>query len=260
MSTVILIGGEGGSGKSLQSSQFPEQIAYCDFEYPKATKIISTERLITIFPCREFYGYHLVNKNSKVTFEKCDVPASFKKGQVNVPATYKLIKKTINTVLDSSSEYETIVLDSITDIREIVADTWLLEYRARDVKNRNRKVVGKDPSAWAQINKIVCNDILFPIINIGRIENKNVVFTAQMEDEWKTITLESGKEDTAKSGKRVIDAQNWVMFEIDVIAQLEATEKGRYFLTCKKTPKGVVPRMDITDKSVYEMLSERGVI
>ena len=263
MSTVTIMAGDGGMGKSMQAQRYPEPLAYLDFEYPKGDltrKNQNGERLITMFPCREFYGYKLVKKDDDYIFEKTDIPKGFKKGQINIPKSYELIQTTINHIIDISSDFETIVLDSISDIREIVADVWLIEYRKKDSKNANRKVIGKDPSAWSAINKIVCDDILFPIINIGRIENKNIVFTARMEDEYKTITLESGKEDTAKSGKRVIDAQNWITFEIDVIAQLDATEKGKYFMSCKKTPQGVIPKTDITGKNVYDVLCDNGVM
>ena len=259
MSTVTIMAGEGGNGKSMQAQRYPEPIAYLDFEYPKGDltrKNHNAERLITMFPCREYYGYNLVKKDEGYIFEKAEIPKGFKKGQINIQKTYDIIKSTVDAILDNSSDYETIVLDSVSDIREIVADVWLIEYRKKEPKNAGRKVIGKDPSAWSAINKIVCDDILFPIINIGRIENKNIVFTARLEDEYKTITLESGKEESAKSGKRVIDVQDWITFEIDVIARLDATEKGKYFMQCSKTPKGVIPKTDITGKNVYDVLSD----
>jgi AAA domain len=261
MSAVIVIAADGGKGKTLQSSSFPEQIAFLDFEYPKGDKNIKSnnpDKLITIMPCREYYGYKTVCKDGKVSFESIEVPAGHKKGQIDIPSTNDTIKRTIDKVLDTSDQYETIVLDSVSDIRDVVAGVWLQEYQK--TKKADRKVIGKDPSAWSAINKIVCDDILFPIINIGRIENKNIVFTSRLEDAYKVITLENGKEDTAKTGERIIDCQNWVTFEIDVICRLDATEKGKYSMYCPKTPKGVIPKMDITGLNVYDVLSEKGVI
>ncbi len=263
MSSIILIAGDGGTGKSINAQRFPEEVAYLDFEYPKGDKCRQSQnpdRILSIFPCREYHGYQSIKSGGQISFKKAEIKPGFKKGQVNTESTMKLITSTIQEILDTSERYETIVLDSISDIREIVSEQWLIDYRKKGTKEAGRKTIGKDPSAWSAINKIVCDDILFPIINIGRIENKNIIFTSRMNDEYRVIELESGKQDTAKTGKRVIDTQDWVTFEIDIIAQLESSEKGRYFMTCKKTPKGVLQRQDITGKNVYEVLSEHGVI
>jgi len=255
MSAVILIAGDGGTGKTDQSKKFPEPLAHCNFEFPKGYDAKS-ERIITTYPCREIHGYKL----NGLKYESAPIQKGFKKGQINVSATYELIKTTIDDVLDHSGDFETISLDSISDIREIVSAQWLIDYRKKGTKEAGRKSIGKDPSAWSAINKIVCDDLLFPIINIGRIENKNIVFTARNTDEYKVIELETGKEETAKTGKRIIDAQDWLSFEIDVIAQLEANEKGSYSMMCKKTPVGVITRMDITGKTIFDILEERGVM
>jgi hypothetical protein len=248
---IILIAGDGGMGKTTQAQKFSEPIVHLDFEYPRAEntrKSQNPDRLITVMQCRDFY-------------KKSDHAKNIKKGQIDIRTTYELIENTINKVLDNSAEYETIVLDSISDIRSVVSDIWLMDYNANSKnKDKKRKSIGKDPHAWSEINSIVCDELLFPIINTGRMEDKTVILTAKKEDQYKMITLESGREDTAKTGKREIDTQNWLIFEVDVIVDLEATEKGRYFMTCTKSPKGVIPRIDITDKTVYDVLCEKGVI
>ncbi len=249
--SIILIGGDGGTGKSYQVLRyFPEPIAYFDMEFPRGKNVFkrhAPERIIELFPCREFY-------------KKSEPAKKIKKGQVDVKKSHELLLSSVDTVLDKSNEYQTIVIDGVSDVRSSVADVWLMNCREKNTKCKDRKTIGKDPHAWSEVNKEVENEILFPIINVGRMEDINIVFTAQKEDEYKTINLESGKEDTAKSGKRVINTQNWLTFEMDTTIDLEATEKGKWYMTCQKSPIGVIPKQDITNKSIYDVLLEKGAL
>ena len=133
----------------------------------------------------------------------------------------------------------------------------LLDYRSRSTENAKRKTIGKDPSAWSAINKEVGDKILFRFINTGYIENKNIIFTAKKTDEYKLITMESGKEDTAKTGKQITDTQNWVNYEMETIIDLEVTASGKYYMTATKEN---IPKTEITNKTVYEVLLEKGMI
>lgn len=263
MSIITIIAADGGVGKTINAQRFPESLAYVDFEFPKGKKCLklhNSDRLITLFPCRELCGYKIINKNDDFVFEKTKVQTGEIKGQIDYQKTYNKIIETINILRDTSDEYETIVFDSISDIRNIVAAQWLSNYRKKDKDKANRKVIGKDPSAWAAINKTVCDDLLFPIINIGRAEEKNIIFTVKNEDEYKLIALESGKEEMAKSGKRVMDCQNWLTFEIDIIVKLTVSETGRYFMECPKTPKIAIKKTEITNKNLYDVLVEAGIV
>lgn len=245
---IILIGGPSGAGKTYQCMAYDEPLAYADCEYPRADEIRKRHypaKLIDIKQCREYY---------KTTTK------DHKKGQIDIEATYQALMESVTAILDKSQDYSTIVIDGISDIRtDIVAPHWLSEYNKKN-PDKKRKVIGKDPGAWSHINKIVGDEILFPLINTGRMENKTIIFTSKLADEYRLVKTDEGKEEQTKTGKQVLDAINWVAYEMDITCELTKSENGRYYAAFPKTPVGVIPKVDITGKTVYDVLSERGLV
>jgi len=136
----------------------------------------------------------------------------------------------------------TVVIDGISELRDYAVTKWA------QINKRKRPV---NPGDWEQINDMV-RDQLFPLINQCRIEKINLIMTAQFKDDY---ALDSeGK--SSKVG-RVPALKEWMSYNVDALVTLE-NNKSRYKMICNKSIAGYF-EMDITGKSMYEILTEYGV-
>lgn len=246
---IILIWGDAGTGKTWNSQKFPEPIAHLDFEFPRAKKtfeIHHSDRLIEIIPCASYY-------------EKSDRIKKIHAGDLDVLKTFELIENTSYDVLDTFDSYETIIMDSISGLRnDIVKEKWMYDNPLPNGKKRDS--IGKNNlGAWAEINDMT-KSLVFPIINRARQEDKTVILIAGTKAEYRIINNTDGTQGTAPAGNNIMDCKKWFTFKVDTIIELSTLKGRRYMEIPEKSLWGIVPKIDITDSNVYGALHGMGYL
>ena len=243
-----LFGGLDNTGKSeacmrwiVESQTKAKPGIYLDLEAPRAENLR-----------KERYATHDINiRSCKVIIQKSD--ANHRRGERDPVASYKLFDKELNGVLDSFEKYSVVVVDGISDIRSDYAELWLTEYNLKH-PDKKRKVIGKDPGAWGVINRQVYDKTIQPLQELSDLTGTTVLFTAKMKDDYKLVKDWEGKEDTQKTGIKLIDVDQDMRHNLSTICQMTADDKGKYYIAVQKSKKGIFTKVEITGKSVYEYL------
>ena len=242
---IIMIASEDGHGKTRGICSFPEEIALLDTEYPKSKQTISAfyaDKLITTFPCQVYHT-------------KSDPARGILRGNIDIDKTIDEIYKNIGHILDNYEQYETVVVDGVSDLRRMVAEHWI----KHDPKHR--KVIGDNPSAWSEINDIVKERMLFPLINTARILDKTLILTSKMTDTRTILTGEDGASHSYKTGTKEPDVSEWIGYKMDVKILLSCDKNKQYWINWLRAPTAGLPaRENITDIELYDVFRARGVL
>jgi len=256
MSSNTLIIGEPGTGKSNAACGWDELIKYLNLEDGKDDKNNRLEALITAYyPDRIIERVHLCT-----LFPKDTMVGKIKRKayQIDGIGSLKAFNEQIDKLLSSNTcEYATIVVDGITPLRDFAHDLWCLE---------NGRLHAVNPGDWSEVNDIV-RDKLQPLTTWGKRNGVNIVLTAQMKDDYQTLRKKdkAGKaiEESVKVG-RIGNFKEWQTYGVNTIIEL-ITEKdalkrptGKYLAVCEKSIAANWTE-DITNKSLFEVLQERGI-
>ncbi len=226
---IVILAAEPGKGKTWQSMQFEEPILYLDMENrtQKTLDIFFKDRIITLKKCMAF-------------------TKDYKEDHVKTLENFEHEIKELKEIC-------TIVIDGISELRDYAVTKW-----AKD-NNRKRPV---NPGDWEEINNIV-RDLLFPLVNRCRVENINLVMTAQFKDDYETIEREVRdgnriivKKESVKKG-RIPALKEWQSYNADILIELQY-RKPNYWMICHKSLVGCFEK-NITDLSLYDLLIEKGV-
>lgn len=251
---AIILGGLDGSSKSYSSMQWAtagldEQgrpSIFLDLEYPRAKKLHDVH----------FKDATIEIMNCKVLHTKTDEKSDIRRGERDSIKSFELFEKNLITVLDNFEKYGCIVIDGISDIRTDYAKVWLRDYNKRESKNRQS--IGKDPSAWSDINEHIIDMTISPLQELGDAYNTTVIMTSMMGDDYKLIKMENGKQDTVKTGSKHIDIHQDIRHKVDTICLLEHDETN-YYVSIQKSIRGATDKKRM-DKPLWEILLEAGII
>jgi hypothetical protein len=241
---IILLISEDGHGKTRNLCSFPEEICLLDVD-GKAQKILDA-----------FYKDKLIDRNDCLSFhKKSDVSKGILRGNLDVDETLIKIYSQISLILDCMEDYETIAVDGVSDLKRIVGQHWLLH------DPKHRKAIGDNINARAEINNIVKEKMLFPLINTARTLDKTLILTSKMVDSYLQLEGDDGKLHSVKTGTKIPDASDWIGYRMDIKVTLTRDPVGQYWMYWNRAPADNLPvRENITDKSLFEVMKMRGVL
>lgn len=231
---IVIISGEPGTGKTWNALQWEEPITYLDLE--KRVK-------------KETYNRHFSNRLIDIK----DVVVVDKQYKTDYYASYLKLKSEIGGFLKLKSDEvpSTLVVDGVTDVRNNYCKALWLN------KNPGKKQPGRE--SWRVINDWT-RDLLEPLMNMSKVLDFNLVFTAQFKDDYTTV---SGRDERGKQikesskGGRIPATKDWQNYGGSTLVELSC-ERGKYRASITKSPVGL-DEFEITGKSLYEELIERGI-
>ncbi|MHA1291110.1 MAG: AAA family ATPase [Promethearchaeota archaeon] len=214
---IILLWGEAGHGKSTQVMQFEKPMIILDLE----------NRLLPLAIKNKFPVENIINA---VNYnEKFDIDG---------PKTLDDVRNAIDKIFNSIASGEnirTIAVDGISDIRPFAVKEWLSEK-----PGRQRPATAGD---WREINDKV-RDICFRVINFGRANDINIVFTAYLGGKYEKL-------------ERIADVpavKDWVEYNVDHIFHIYANG-GRFLAYCEKSWYDPFFTIDLTGNvSLFQLL------
>lgn len=232
---IGILYGEPGAGKSLKSLEFEEPVLVFDMENRLQKKInrFFPEKLIKVLELKLYDKDY--NEDKVRSFNEF------------VVETKKLIQ------LKSDEMPQTVIIDGIGDIRDYAHDKWCA------VTGRKRAVT---PGDWESVNDLVRNT-LFPPINWARAHDRTLIMTAQMKDNY-TVVGQGAEKTSAKDG-RTPSYKEFCAYNVDFLIELwqpkvkGKIDVGRYMATCSKAEVGSW-ELDVTNKNLYEIFKEKGMI
>lgn len=241
---IIILSSEPGNGKTYQSMQFEEPVKILDLENRNDKKLrlpILNTRLI---------------ENIKIMqFKDSDNPRD--KYTEDYLKSYERFNEEVDVTLESIDLFETLVIDGISDLRNTYGKhKWLHDHPKR---------INLTPFEWGDINNDIKN-IIKPLINMARHENKTLIMTAQMTDDYGIVKVEKDNKFINQSSKkgRIPFTQDWQDYGVDFLINLfhpentKGVKLNQYHANFMKTPIGSWTE-NITDKSIYEILLEKGL-
>ena len=236
---ILILSGEPGVGKTLKSMDgFDEKVIVLDLENrdENVRARYYNDRLIDVIPIKQ------INNDFGNDYA----------------ASYWELKKQIDIIKKDYDDIGTVVVDSISDIRNKYSKIkWLSE-------NPNRK--NPRMEEWTIIN----NDtavLLEPLINMARYGHiDNLIMTAQMKDNYNAGYEQTDKKMVKVSIKdgRKPATQDWQDYDVDTIINLQHPVKknkpvlSKFIARCTKSPVGAWEE-DVTDKCLYDLLLELGL-
>lgn len=226
MTMIGILTSEAGCGKSFQAMQWEEDIKILDLENRLEEKKnrFFKDKLIEIVPLMKYDKDYMV-----------DEVGSFNGFVLEV---HNILK---------SEPPRTLIIDGIGELRDFAHSKW--------AQDKGRKKAA-NPGDWEAVNDLV-RETLFPIINFARIKNFNVLFTSQLKDDY-TVIEQDGKRVSSKCG-RIPAHKEWIGYNVDLLVDLSINKKmGTYQAEIIKSPVGIFTE-DITGKSLFEVLSSRGL-
>ncbi len=247
---AIILGGLDSSGKTYQSELWAlagldeRKSILLDLEYPRAKKthdVYFKEQPLEILNC-------------KVLHDKSDAKLDIKRGERDPVRSYQLFEKNLNFILDNFESYGCIIIDGISDIRSDYSHVWLKNFNGTDGK---RQSIGKDLSAWTDINQKIIEQTVAPLQELGEAYSTTVIFTAMLSDDYKLVKTGKG-EDSIKTGTKHIDVHQDIRHKVDTICLLEH-DSNDYFVSIQKSIRGATERKQLT-KPLWEVLLEVGII
>ncbi len=241
----MVIAGEAGTGKSMACFGFEEPIEMWDMESKNkdlqdtyfSDKIIIRKDLLA-FDDSFREDYYQTYLNLKTEIDK-------------IIAHGKLVRSGKSKSLD----IETLVIDGISFIRnKCMFEKWLHDHPKRKQPNEYE---------WGDINTDV-RDLLFPLINMsvmGLIPN--LIFTAEFKDTYEVVEVFDERTNkivkkSVKSGREPAYS-DYLGYKLYTLLELYTDVKTKkYKVICTKSLKGIW-ESDVTGKSVYDVLLERGL-
>lgn len=213
VSIIIILSSEPGAGKTFQAGTWEEPIIWIDLEnrVKRTVDAYYSDKVITVRQCLKY-------------------TADFKENHIETLST-------LEKELKGLEEAATVIIDGIGDLRDMAHTKWC-------VKNKRKHAV--NPGDWEEVNEIV-RELIFPLINQCRVNNVNLVMTAQFKDDYK---------DDKKVG-RIPSLKEWMMYNVDTLITL-IYDKAKYKTVITKSLIGC-HELDITDKSLYDELIKLGV-
>lgn len=148
----------------------------------------------------------------------------------------------VELALKDLSGYATVAIDGIGDLRDMAHTRWCLKSKRKHAVN---------PGDWEEVNEVV-RELLFPLINRCRVQGINLVMTAQFKDDYAM----NNKGESTKAG-RIPSLKEWMAYNVDTLITLKYESK-KYRAVCNKSLIGCWDE-DITNKSLYDILIEKGV-
>lgn len=238
-SRIIVLGGETDSGKTLQSLIYGEK--------DDRIRVIDTENRV-----QQTIDFHGIDRDITVvnvlkTYGKTDRKKNQIKYQPDFLASYDKLRDEIEYTVDNSDEFDTLVIDGISPIRnQYCKAKWF-----RD--NTGRK--GIMPTEWGDINEDQ-RQLIEPLIHMSRIERKTVILTAQMTDMYRKDVMVG----------RQLDVKDWGNYNVDYIIELSRPldDSGniipyKYSAKCIKSIVGSWYE-DLSDKrNLYDVFLELGI-
>lgn len=249
---AIVFGGLDSTGKTYQAELWAtaglddRKSILLDLEYPRGKKTHSAF----------FHDKQLDILNCKVLHQKSNKSLDIRRGERDPIKSFELFEHNLETVLDNFELYGCIIIDGISDVRLDYSKVWLKDYNKR--KNETRQSIGKDPGAWSDINERIIEMTISPLQELGSEFDTTVIFTSKMADDYKLVKMETGKQDTVKTGTKHIDVHQDIRHIVDTICLLEVDNSGSYYVSIQKSIKGSTGTKLLT-KPLYEVLLEAGI-
>ncbi len=238
-SRIIVLGGETDSGKTLQSLIYGEK--------EDRLRVIDTENRV-----QQTIDFHNINRDIDVvnvlkTYDKTDRNKNQIKYQPDFLASYYALRDEIERSVDNTDEFDILVIDGISPIRnQYCKAKWFKD-------NTGRK--GILPTEWGDINEDQ-RQLLEPLIHMSRLENKTVIFTAQMADMYRKDVLVG----------RQLDMKDWGNYNVDYIIELHrpVDDSGnilmnKYSANCIKSIIGSWQEDISGMRNLYDVFLELGI-
>lgn len=228
---------EAGSGKTYNALHFEEPIILFDMENRDQKKIdrYFSEKLIKNLELKKY---------DKDFYE--DKIGSFK----------AFITEREKLTSSNKEDFPvTVIIDGIGELRDYAKALWCKENNRKNETN---------PGDSKAINDKV-RDELFPLINWARIYGINLIFTAQMRDNYSVVTDDEGKKKQAKDG-RIPSYKEFAAYNVDFLIELWQPKgkdgkiiPGCYKATCTKSELGSWEE-EITGKNLYDIFVSKGMM
>lgn len=238
---ICLLAGEPGVGKSFQAMLFEEIIKVFDLENRDKSKLSQLTEL----------------KNRLIeVIEIKQIKPDFKDDYLQ---SYYKLQEEIDFALKNNGDFETLLIDGISDIRNKLA---LAKWHKDNPKRKRPNVF-----EWGTINETTKN-MIAPLINMSRVLNKNLILTAQLKDDYGTVYEEDAKgnliKKSAKCG-RTSACPDFIDYDVDIVIDMYHPERGakgldlnKFMINVTKSPIGSWTQ-DITNQSLYDILIEKGL-
>lgn len=205
---IVILSSEPGHGKTYQIGTWEEPILIFDLEnrVKRTVDAYYPDKVIDIKQC---LAYTTEFKEDHIT-----TLANFKKGLKNI------------------KDARTIAIDGIGDLRDMAHTEWCI---------KNKRKHAMNPGDWEEVNEVV-RELIFPLINYCRMNDINLVMTAQFKDDYR---------DDKKVG-RIPALKEWMMYNVDTLITL-VYDKPKYKAIITKSLVGCY-ELDITGLSLYDEL------
>lgn len=204
MSLIILIAGNPGTGKTLQTMMH------------KDSK--DTKKIIIDIENKADNTYHVNYKNGVIN-DKVEIfnPRQYDADyNIDYIKTYQVLNDKLNSIKKSNS-HDIIIIDSLNYLRNPICSEYY--------KQLNNKK-GIMENAWREVNGHV-QDLIFPLAQYARFKDKTLIFTCHLKDQYV---------DNQCVG-RVPDVKEWVEHLADIIIVLES-DKDNYVAKCVRSSCG----------------------
>jgi len=238
-SRIIVLGGETDSGKTYQSLIYGET--------DDRMRVLDTENRI-----QQTIDFHGIDRDIEVvpilqTYSKTDRSKDQIRFQPDYLSSYDTLRNEIEKAVDNCNDYDILVIDGVSPIRnQYCKAKWF-----RD--NTGRK--GIMPTEWGDINEDQ-RQLLESLIHMSRLENKTVIFTAQMTDMYRKDVLVG----------RQLDMRDWGNYNVDYIIELyRPTDDNnrpihnKYMANCTKSIIGAWEEDISNGRNLYDVFLELGI-
>lgn len=239
---VVLLFGDGSSGKTYTAMSFPHPLIIIDTE----NRAINTKELC--YPDKDIRIYEPIELKTEINFETDDIFD-----------VHKTIENITRELISISSDVKsgkmrsgTVVIDSCTDLWSFIQEWGIIELSKHTNKDGSKKANVMMMRVNNQLDWKIMNKRNREIVGVLRSLVRygiNVVFTAREE-----IPPEYVVRTGAMSVKDKIRAHKDLAFDADVIFNLKRSG-GKYLAVCEKLGGRKVPTEPI-ENLTYEKIAE----
>lgn len=238
----MILNGDQGSGKSTMADLFPTPFII-DLEHGKNTDMAFYS---TYEQIRELKPGNITDlKNGKV-FDIIDIQ------QKDKEQLWNDIKYVLNWyITEGHKTHNTLVIDTAF---------WLRDTRTTVEKKKK----GKDKLDWYEYGPITedIQETIYDLLRDVRDLRRNIIFITHWRAKYHTFKDERGHPESHIVG-RTPDVKEWLLDAVTWIVNFEKPEEsgydGKFIIYFDKAPRYQYAKIDITNKSLYEIINDLDV-